>query len=224
MLTEPSAPCAVPVERPSPGGRAAADVSGDSGEKLLLLGLGNDILSDDAIGLDVVREVGRRLNGLERIEVKESTEMGLSLLDFVVGFQRLVVVDAVQTGRAPPGHVHELDSHSLKTLSGSAPHCFGLGEVLALGRELGLPMPDQVRVFAVEVADPFTLGTQLTPKLRAAQPLVVERVMNAVLEHGSKSLSAGSSSSSTTDTESKTRTTGRTIPEIIPSDTPLGTS
>jgi hydrogenase maturation protease len=148
----------------------------------LLLGLGNDILSDDAIGLRVVAAVGERLAGREDVTVSQSAEMGLALLDLIVGFDTLVLVDAVQTREAEPGFVHELDGADLKTLPAISPHFLGVGEVLALGRELGLRVPNRVRIFAIEVADPFTVGTALTPALEAALPGLVERVLAAVTE------------------------------------------
>ena len=51
--------------------------------KVLLLGLGNDILSDDGVGLHIVREIRNRLNGREDIDVIDTCEMGLSLLDMI---------------------------------------------------------------------------------------------------------------------------------------------
>jgi hypothetical protein len=56
----------------------------------------------------------------------------------------------------------------------------GVSETLALGRQLGLAMPEQVRIFAIEVEDPFTLGTSLTPALQAALPGIVSRIRAAV--------------------------------------------
>ncbi len=144
--------------------------------------MGNDILTDDAVGLQIAAEVRRRLAGVEEIEVAETTEMGLALLDFIVGYRDLVLVDSIQTRRAPPGFVHEIGSGALKQLPASSPHFLGVGETLALGRQLGLPVPERVKIFAVEVADPFTLGTDLTPALQQALPAIVERVTAAALE------------------------------------------
>jgi hydrogenase maturation protease len=149
----------------------------DSGDRILLLGLGNDILRDDAIGLRVVREVRCRLDGAARVEVRETEEMGLALLDFMAGYSDVVIVDAVQTRQAAPGFVHEVSGSDLKSLPATAPHFLGVGETLALGRTLGLAMPRRVEILAVEVEDPFTLGTQMTPALQAAFPQIVERVL-----------------------------------------------
>lgn len=148
----------------------------DTHNRLLVLGLGNDVLTDDAVGLHVVRRLQTRLVGQPGIDLRETTEMGLALLDFITGYSAVVIVDSIQTGRAAPGSLHEFDAAALNELTGRTPHFLGVSETLALGRRLGLPMPESVRIFAIEVADPFTLGTALGPALEAALPGIVERI------------------------------------------------
>jgi hydrogenase maturation protease len=149
-------------------------------KRVLVLGLGNDILTDDAVGLNVVRQVRDRLADHPAVEVRETMEMGLALLDFLVGFREVILVDSIQTPGTPPGTIHELDASALKQLTGRTPHFLGVGETLALGQKLGLSMPREVKIFAIEVGDPYTLGEQMTPALENAVPAVVERVMRAV--------------------------------------------
>jgi hydrogenase maturation protease len=144
--------------------------------RTLVLGLGNDILTDDAVGLLAVRELQAQLAGQPDLDLQETTEMGLALLDFFTGYSRVILVDSIQTGQAAPGFIHELDAASLKQLTGRTPHFLGVGETLALGRELGLPMPARVTIFAIEVEDPFTLSTQMTPSIQAALPRIIERI------------------------------------------------
>ena len=154
----------------------AQPVAAPTAPRVLLLGLGNDILTDDAIGLHVVRRLQAQLAGHASVDVRETTEMGLALLDFMTGYSAVVIVDSIQTGRSAPGTVHELDAAALKQLTGRTPHFLGVGETLALGGHLGLAMPEQVRIFAIEVEDPFTLNTDMTPALEAALPGIVERI------------------------------------------------
>jgi hydrogenase maturation protease len=135
--------------------------------RVLVLGLGNDLLTDDAIGLEVVRHVRSCLRPVDSIAVEESVEMGVALLDLMTGYQAVVLVDAVQTGRAAAGSVHELTAGDLSLVPGVSPHFLGVGEVLALGRVLGYDMPACVDILAVEVSDPFTMSTRMTPALAA---------------------------------------------------------
>ena len=144
--------------------------------RTLCLGLGNDILTDDAIGLRLARRLQTECVAWPETDVRETTEMGLALLDHIAGYDRVWIIDAIQTGRAAPGFLHDLDATSLKRLTGGSPHFLGVGETLALGRELGLPMPREVRILAVEIQDPFTLGTEMTPALEAALPGLVEQI------------------------------------------------
>lgn len=163
-------------------GEPAHPVQGGAGEALgrkpiLVLGLGNDILTDDAIGLLVIRHLRTVLGEKSPADLCETTEMGLALLDYVVGYREVIIVDSIQTGQAAPGFIHEVDAVELTRLAGRTPHFLGVGDTLALGRQLGLPMPERVRILAVEVHDPFTLATEMTPAVRTALPLVVRRIL-----------------------------------------------
>jgi hydrogenase maturation protease len=154
--------------------------SASPGPRVLLLGLGNDILTDDAIGLHVANALKNELVDIPTVDVRETTEMGLALLDFITGYHLVVIVDSIQTGQQPPGFLHELDALALQQLTGRTPHFVGVSETLALGRQLGLGMPEQVKIFAIEVEDPFTVGTALTPALQEALPAIVTRISAAV--------------------------------------------
>jgi hydrogenase maturation protease len=148
----------------------------DSPPSVLVLGLGNDILTDDAVGLHVVQAVRERLADEAGIEVKATTEMGLALLDEIAGRESLVLVDSVQTGKAPAGRIHEIGPAGLSSVARTSPHFLGVGETLALGQKLGLTMPRRIRIFAIEVADPLTLGTRLTPAVERAVAEAADRV------------------------------------------------
>jgi hydrogenase maturation protease len=132
--------------------------------------------------LRVVRELQPRLAGRPSNDIRETTEMGLALLDFITGYNAVVIVDSIQTGKAPPGFLHELDASALNQLTGRTPHFVGVSETLALGRQLGLAMPEQVKIFAVEVEDPFTLSSNMTPALESALPGIAERIASALLK------------------------------------------
>ena len=145
--------------------------------RVLVLGLGNDILTDDAVGLRVADATRDRLAGELDIEVKTTTEMGLALLDHIADRESVILVDSVQTGAGKPGTIHEIDSMELTRVLTTAPHFLGIGETLALGKMLGLAMPRAVRIFAIEVADPYTLGTEMTPAVEQAVAEAVDRVV-----------------------------------------------
>jgi len=139
-----------------------------------LLGLGNQLLADDAFGILAARAVERRLG--RAIEVAVSSEAGFNLLDHLLGVETLLVVDTIQTGQAPPGTIHVFDETGMRAAPGTSPHRIGIFEVLAAARELGLDAPTQVTILAVEAADCTRVGGPVHPDVLAAIPAAVDWV------------------------------------------------
>jgi hydrogenase maturation protease len=111
------------------------------------------------------------------VEVVETALTGMYLLEAVVGASRLIVVDTVVTGAADPGTVLELRESDLTGPRGGSPHYIGLLETLDLARALGLEVPADVVIVAVEAGDYMTVGGEMTGPVGAAVPVVVERAM-----------------------------------------------
>lgn len=150
--------------------------------KVVILGLGNDLFTDDAVGLRVARDVRSRLGPDTRIDVHETTETGLALLDFIVGYDSVVIVDAIQTGEQLPGFVHELEPEDFRAHASHSPHAVGVERLCTVGRSRGLLMPAHVRIFAIEIADPHTFGTDMTPAVEDAIGDAVDVVAERALE------------------------------------------
>jgi hydrogenase maturation protease len=145
--------------------------STESDFRARLLCLGNDILADDAMGILVAEKLRARLP--KTVDVVSSMESGLRLLDHLVGVPRVVVIDTVQTGNAPPGTVYTLREGDIEYTPGSSAHYIGLFETLALGRGLDLPVARELVIIAVEASDCRTIGGGLTPEVEKAIPEVV---------------------------------------------------
>lgn len=146
--------------------------------KTLVLGLGNELLSDDAIGILAARALKEKLN--KEADVVESSLSGLALLDLFVSYERAIVIDAVKTGRCPPGTIYELSPADLDSVVAPSPHYAGLPELLALAKRLGLDFPKEIKIFALEVEDPYTIGGGLSAPVRAALDELVQRVYTQV--------------------------------------------
>ncbi len=152
-------------------------------KRTLILGLGNDLLRDDAIGLRIARKLEDSPDLPPNTTVSATTEMGLSLLDLIAGFDRVVFVDSIQTHRAPPGRIHFVREQELASLPLAAPHFLGIGEVLAFARSLGMKVAENVRVIAIEVEDPYTVCSELSPELEVLLPSLVDRVREMAFEN-----------------------------------------
>jgi hydrogenase maturation protease len=143
-------------------------------ERTIVVGLGNPLMTDDAVGILVARELHARL-GDPLVELREASVAGIGLMELIVGYDRAIIIDAVQTEGGGPGDWYRIDEPG--EIAGELPrssHRFGVFEGLELGRRLGLAMPGEIRIYAVEAPDPFTFGERLSPELESALPGIVE--------------------------------------------------
>lgn len=161
--------------------------------RTLVLGLGNDILGDDAAGLLAARGVRRKLAGLEGVEVVETALHGVALLDLFLGFDKAVLVDAIQTGKVAPGTLVEVDPDGLAAVAAPSPHYAGVPELLAIAKQLDLDFPSQIRIFAVEAEDLYTIGGAVSPAVQKSLGDLVDRVVDQVRRWQEEEALAGAS-------------------------------
>ncbi|MGZ3557661.1 MAG: hydrogenase maturation protease [Thermodesulfobacteriota bacterium] len=144
--------------------------------KTLLLGLGNPILKDDAVGLRVVRGLGRKVTE-EEVHVEESSFANIDILDVIHSYDRLIIVDSIKTEGGKPGDLYRLDLDDLhSTLHLSCPHDINLATALELGKRLGMEIPGEIRIYAIEVEDNQTFCETCSPLVEEAIPRIIEEI------------------------------------------------
>lgn len=145
--------------------------------KTLVLGLGNPILSDDGIGVCVARELENRIDGQD-VKVEEIGAGGLALLHELAGYDRAIIIDAIQTRDGEVGQVYRLGPEAFdSTRHAGSPHDINFATALELGKRLGVPLPRQIVIFAVEVEDVTTFSERCTPKVEQTIPVVTDMVV-----------------------------------------------
>jgi hydrogenase maturation protease len=144
------------------------------GLRTLVVGIGSLIRGDDGVGIHVVRRLAEA--GLpEHVHTLEAGTAGISLLDFVKGYDRLIIIDAIVTG-APAGTVHELRGSDIaRTVHLAAGHEADLPTALALGEKLSRTIPEEVIVLAVEAGSLDAFSENLSTDVEAAIPKVLGR-------------------------------------------------
>jgi hydrogenase maturation protease len=168
---------------------------------VLVLGLGNPILGDDGVGWRVVeaaQEEWRRnaddrgstidhqtslhrqssiVNGLSSsVEFDYFSRGGLALMERLIGYDRAVLVDAIQTPGGEPGAIYRLTLDDLPTLHANSAHDASLKAALAMGRQLGASLPEEIVIFAVEAANVLDFGESLSRLVAASVPRAAELV------------------------------------------------
>jgi len=151
-------------------------------KRTVVIGLGNPILSDDAVGVRVSRLLKAELADAPGVEIKELYAGGMRVMDAIAGFDKAVIVDAMQTGLHRPGFIRLIPVAELGTARNLAStHDTNLPTTLALGRMLGMSMPQDVKVFGIEAQDVDNFSEELTGDVERAVPEAVKMVLKEVM-------------------------------------------
>ncbi len=145
--------------------------------KTLVLGLGNPLLGDDAVGLRVAAALRGRLP--PDVELDEDYCGGLRLMERVTGYEHVVIVDALVTGAHPPGLVLCLRPGEVETQHSGSTHDVSLSEALRLAATMDLPMP-RLDLVVIEAGRVLDFDEQLTPAVEAAVPRAARMVLDLV--------------------------------------------
>jgi len=145
----------------------------------VVLGLGNPVLSDDAVGLAVVAALRRMFAAapIPGADILASTRAGFELIDILRDYGRAILVDCVTMPDPRPGTVRRL---SLDDVAGSHRlinvHDLSIGVAFRLAERMGIRMPAEVEILAVEAADTCTIAEGLTPAVEAAVAPLARRI------------------------------------------------
>jgi hydrogenase maturation protease len=159
----------------------------------VVLGLGNPLLSDDAVGLRVAAALQDLLEDdpVAQVRVLASTRAGFELIDLLAGASHAIIVDCLVVPRPVPGAVRQL---TLQDLAGSArligAHDISVAVAFDLAAALGIQMPETVEILGVEGVDTQTVSEHLTPEVETAAASLA-RELHARLKLVSCILGAG---------------------------------
>jgi len=149
-----------------------------------VIGLGNPILTDDGVGVKVAYEVEKALGSRipENLTITEASVGGLRLMELLVGYDRVILIDAllIDNGHIP-GTIHHMTLEDLQEISptqhSASAHDTSLVTALDAGREIGLQLPTEFSIYAVDVVNIMDFSDEPTPAVAAAIPKVTAAVL-----------------------------------------------
>jgi hydrogenase maturation protease len=148
-----------------------------------VIGLGNVLLGDDAIGPLVTAHLQARFHIPAGVEVLDLGTPGLNLQPYLHDRSALVLVDAIRSS-APAGTIERYDRDDLMRRPPPprvSPHDLGLKESLRLA-ELAEGRPIPVTLVGV-VVERTAQGEAMGPSVAAALDPALDAVRRALLEH-----------------------------------------
>ncbi len=148
----------------------------------LVLGLGNELFTDEGIGIAAARRFAEL--AIPDVEVIDGGTLGIGLLPAVAGRDSVLVFDAVVADGAEPGDVVVLEAAEVRrgTRILYSAHQVGINEVLIAAELAGAPAPNVAAVGLV----PYSLDTGygVTGMAEARIPDMIERALEILAGWG----------------------------------------
>lgn len=148
--------------------------SGQSFLNVLVLGLGNILLSDEGVGVKAVEELQNRYDCSDAVEIVDGGTMGLELLPYFEKRSHILIVDAVKSGREP-GTITRIEDPPAYFSSKTSPHQIGLSDVMGVAVITDI-MPQNIALFGIEPKQ-LSIGLSLSTEVARNLSRLVDRVV-----------------------------------------------
>ncbi len=145
-------------------------------KRVIILGVGNLLLTDEGVGVHVANKLLERQDLPAWLRVVEGGTDGFRLLNVVTEAERLIVVDAVKGG-GPPGSIYRFDiedAPSCPDTFKTSVHQIGILEVIHLSELIG--QTPETTIIGVEPKS-LAMGLELSPEVEAKVPRIIELVL-----------------------------------------------
>jgi hydrogenase maturation protease len=153
-------------------------------EDVRVIGIGNVLMRDDAVGPYLIKLLKARCVVPEQVALVDGGTAGLALFGLMDGCKTVLIVDTVHSG-AHPGTVHRYDREALLRAPSThalTPHDPGLRDALLLFDLTGSNMPDLVLIGVVpERVDP---GIGLSLSVQEAMPALLDVLVTELARLG----------------------------------------
>ncbi len=147
-------------------------------DKVLVLGVGNSILSDEGIGVHLARRLTEE-NLPENVEVQDGGTQGLELLDYMDDVAKLIIVDCVRAGDAA-GSIFRFEPDAIDIIPRKYKisfHDLGIYDFLRLASALEI-LPPTV-IYGME-PERIEWGEELSPSVERKMGRLKELVLEEI--------------------------------------------
>jgi len=145
-----------------------------------VIGLGNPLLSDDAIGLIAVEMARERyLSHLSNVTFIQNTSGGFDLLYDMIGYKGTLIIDSVNTGKKESGFCHEYSLNDIYQCNQPRlidSHGLNINTICDIGKKCGYIMPEDIRIIGIEGRDFFTFSDTPQQDLIKALDAILSKI------------------------------------------------
>jgi len=148
--------------------------------KVLILGLGNDIQQDVGIPVRLTLDMNK-LFPAETVDCVSIFVGGLELLEYIHGYKGVIFIDTIKTDEHNAGRVHVYSARDYQeTLHLSCRHDVSFKMSLELGKKLGFIIPENILIIGIEILEDLEFGATLSVDLKYRYNNIRREVKNLV--------------------------------------------
>jgi hydrogenase maturation protease len=151
-------------------------IMADEVNSILIVGIGNEFRSDDAIGIIVSRKLKEKIGN--RAKIIEHNGDGVSLMEKWNGFSKVILIDAVAFGNTP-GKIHHIDAVNnlipKETIHHSS-HLFSVADAIETSRVLK-KLPPSLCIYGIE-GKSFEPGSEISQEVINSLEKAVTQIIN----------------------------------------------
>jgi len=156
--------------------------------KILVLGIGNELAGDDIIGIKAVREVEK--TGPLGVDYKQLSTGGLQILESILGYDKVLIVDSVET-ISPEKRILLLNSEDFnKATFLASPHDINFPTAMEIGRKsLPKSMPKIIKIIGIEIPVQEYISEEVSEETIAKIPTLKKMILyeiNQFLKKGNE--------------------------------------
>jgi len=153
----------------------------DRANKVLILGIGNDIQQDVGIPVRLARDM-KDLVPAGTFDIECLFIGGLELLEYINGYKGVVFIDTIKTDQQTAGEVHVFTTGDYQeTLHLSCRHDVSFKMSLEMGRKLGFIIPERILILGIEILEDLEFGATLSNDLKHKFNGIRTEVKNLVM-------------------------------------------
>jgi hydrogenase maturation protease len=146
----------------------------------LILGLGNDILTDDGIGPKLVQKLEKDLIQAN-VVLKTAAVGGLEIIEQIKDYRKVIIIDGIKTTNGVPGTVYHMNTGNYKeTLHLSNFHDLTFLTALELAEQMEISLPEQIEILAIEIIEDLVFSNKFSQAIAKNYNQIYREVLEAV--------------------------------------------
>lgn len=148
------------------------------------MGIGNTIRGDDGIGIYIAEEIKKKLvNKKNNVTVISTGTAGLNLLDLIVGYSKLIIIDSIQvSSNNELGHIFKLEVNQINSSNNHFnSHDIDFSKLFKIGKKLGIKLPKEIRIYGIGISSVKGFKQRCNSQLINMIPDITRYIINQEL-------------------------------------------